>query len=193
MQQTLLFEDTIDFDKFSLLIFDNEKLIDPESTLYLITWSPDPSNLPESDFRYQHLYNVNLLSDYLKSCASGLWCVESTQKGNPHYHGWYQVHDDYELARIAHQKTLEKFGNTKITPARTWKIFSWSERKNALYYYKKDFTTFCSLPHPVIDEDSKDDTDWNYKSFFDVKGDKQIIDKISDRKYYLDFYKNSDL
>jgi len=64
-----------------------EHMIVDSQPVYLFTWSPDPELLPDSDFITQHKYNVNFLADYLKTCLVGLICVESTQKGNPHYHG----------------------------------------------------------------------------------------------------------
>lgn len=169
--------------------------------LYLITWSPDPKELPNSDFYLQHNVNVDFLSSYLKCCARGVFCVESTQIGNPHYHGWYQVSNDYikESARIAIIKSMARFGNVKITQARTWKPFSWSERSNALYYYKKDLIMVTSgpsfYPNPIYD-DTQSTVNWDVLGivgFFDHRNkiDVTLKDKLSDRKFYRDFYQDT--
>ena len=53
--------------------------IDDSKPLYLITWSPDPSMMPNCDFEMQHEYNINIIADFCKGCDVALWCVEASQ------------------------------------------------------------------------------------------------------------------
>lgn len=178
------------------LIEYEESKIDPSSELYLITWAPDPKELPDADFYIQHNVNVELLTQFLKACACGIFCVEATQIGNPHYHGWYQVDPTKELVRIAVVKTMQRFApkGLKIAPARSWKFFNWTERGNALYYYKKDICdAFLNVDPNPITKDSESTVNFDtiqWISFFDsrMKIDKSLTDKISDRRFYRSFY-----
>jgi len=123
-------------------VFYWEDRIDTDRTLYLITWNPDPKELPNADFETQHHYSVNLLSDYLKACECGLFCVETSQLGAPHYHGWYQVsqNPDCERNRIIYIKTMQRFGNLKITKSKGhYKIGSNSNHANCLLLLQKRF------------------------------------------------------
>lgn len=183
-------------------IYYNEDEIDPDEQLYLITWSPDPEELPHADFITQHTFNVNLLADYLKSCSNGLFCVETTQLGNPHYHGWYQTSDDskMEYQRIVLVKVLQRFGQLKITKCLGhYRINSYTKQANALYYYKADlFGQMEGVIYNPIDKDTHDNTDWNsYSLFFQSKkkGYKESIvdieNKISQRDFYKQFYNDS--
>lgn len=176
------------------LVDDYESLIVPSETVYLITWSPNPELLPDADFITQHQFNVNFLGEYLKTCLNGLICVESTQRGNPHYHGWYQVDPITELERISYVKTMEKFGLVKITAARTVKPGLWGSKKNGLHYYKKELIdSMLKVPSNPITPESYDTTDWSSYMFFFTRTftDKTIDKKMSDRQYYLRFYCDS--
>jgi len=178
-----------------------ESCIDEDETLYLITWAPDPKELPNCDFITQHLYNVNFLAEYLKFCECGLFCVESTQAGNPHYHGWYQTSDYYveELARCAIMKVMERLGIVKITKCKGhYRINSYTAGGNALHYYKADlFGQMQYIPHNPITWQSKDDTNWLSNDFFfllNKTGRKTTADietKICQRDYYREFYSGS--
>lgn len=171
-----------------------ENMIVCSEPIYLITWSPDPELLPDADFVTQHKYNVNFLSDYLNTCLVGLLCVESTQKGNPHYHGWYQVDSVTELERLSYIKTMQKFGLVKITECISYKRGMWSERRNGLHYYKKScIDEMLTVPFNPITPFTLDDTDWNACLFFFTKQlkDKRFDKKLSDRQYYLTFYRDS--
>lgn len=171
-----------------------ENLIDPSYAVYLITWSPDPELLPDADFITQHKYSVNFIADYLQCCKIGMMCVESTQRGNPHYHGWYQIHPRMEIERISHIKTMEKFGLVKITECISYRPGLWSERKNGLHYYKKSLIDeMLSVPYNPIVAETHEDTDWSCCMFFFTKQlkDKRLDKKISDRQYYLKFYRDS--
>lgn len=174
------------------IIREEERRINNEQPVYLMTWSPDPAELPNADVNIQHKYNINFLADYLKSCACGLLCVEINQKGSPHYHGWYQIDEDKTVIRSAHIKTIQRFGLLKITKCRKFKTNVYSEKGNGLYYYKKEVGSYLSMSDAVITKDSMDDTNWNNSLFFtqEIK-DRLIADKISDRKYYLQFYADS--
>lgn len=180
------------------LIRHYESLIDETKEVYLFTWNPNPDNLPDADIKVQHLYNVNFLADMLKCCDLGLVCVEGTQRGNPHYHGWYQCSDDSrkELARIAHFKTMEKEAPSglKITSAITIIKDCWYEKSNALYYYKKCLLdNMLCMPHNPVMEDSRCDKNWDTAFFFTKeKGTKRVADKISARYQMREFYKDSD-
>lgn len=174
-----------------------EDYIDRDKPLYLMTWNPDPKETPDADFYLQHNTHVSILSDYLKCCYAGLFCVESTQLGNPHYHGWYQIEDSIELARIAIMKTLQRFGMVKVAKARSYKINDYNECKNALYYYKKDLldTMLAMVPNPIskYTESTVDFDKMDMIGFFSKEKNTQVTlrDKISDRKFYRDFYTDS--
>lgn len=177
----------------SCIIYNEETLIDDSVSLYLITWSPDPKEMTDSDFYLQHNLNIELLSDYLKYCSAGCFCVESTQMGNPHYHGWYQVSPSKELCRIATIKTMNRFGIVKIAEARSYKINNYQERKNALYYYKKDMvdSMLGMTPNPITRDTvtTVHFENMDMVEFFrKTKGFSSMQDKISDRKFYRDFY-----
>lgn len=173
-----------------------ESKIVSDQPVYLITWCPDPKELPDADFYLQHNVNAQLLIDYLMQCRCGIFCVESTQIGNPHYHGWYQVRDSSELARVAIIKTMQRFGIVKIAKAKKIKRFCWSENANALYYYKKDCLDACLnvTPNPItsasfvtVNFDVMDLVGFFSKD----KSCKTIKDKVSDRKFYRDFYSDT--
>lgn len=189
------------YDKIRDVVLEEEK-IDPNKDLYLFTWAPDPSLLPDCHFELQHEYNLNYVSEYLSNCACGLACVEATQLGSPHYHGWYQLSDDpiKEKIRIILVKSMKRFGLVKITVSRgQYKVGSWSNAANCLCYYKKDllqsqlFTIFNPVKpivYPVYD--------WaalNMATFFRAEGKRESVadieDKIALRDFYKDFYKNS--
>lgn len=179
-------------------VYETETLIDDNISLYLITWSPDPKEFPSVDFYMQHNMHIDLLVDYIKSCSLAMFCVESTQLGNPHYHGWYQLSHDskQEMCRICCIKTMQHFGNVKITEARHYKINSNSEKRNALYYYKKDLvdSMLCVSPNPILKDTytTIDFKKFELASFFTTgthKGTfKTLNDRISDRQYYREFY-----
>lgn len=173
-----------------------EGMIVDTQPVELFTWSPDPELLPDADFKTQHKYNVNFLADFLNTCLVGLICVESTQKGNPHYHGWYQNDPITEIDRIAYMKTMEKFGLLKITKCKKYRKGIWSEKCNGLHYYKKDLIdSMLTVPCNPITPFTRDDTDWDAHLFFFTKQmkDKRLDKKISDRQYYLQFYRDSTL
>lgn len=177
-----------------MVIEKEESRIDKGADLYLITWCPDPAELPNSDFNIQHLFNINLLADYLKTVKCGLFCVESTQLGNPHYHGWYQKEPCYELPRIAIMKTLQRFGRVKVTKAKSVKPGLYSERSNGLHYYKKEvMDEMINVSENPITSRSKCDYPF-YSSYFftmDSKKPTNMEDKLSDRQFYLQFYTDS--
>lgn len=151
-------------------IFEAEENIDDNETLYLITWCPDPSDLPDADFETQHDYNVPILTWFCQSCKTAVFCVESTQKGNPHYHGFYQETEDPDLYEQHNSivKTMQKFGMLKITPSKgMYKRHNyWTPHSNCLYYYKKDtLTRMLKVHNSVIDQYSEPkEKDWWTKS-----------------------------
>lgn len=179
------------------MIYDAEMDIDPDQELYMITWSPDPYEMPNADFETQHKFNINLISDYLQCCACGLFCVEATQMGNPHYHGFYQVNSRMEPERIIMVKVMQKFGIVKITKSvGHYRINSFKQHANCLYYYKKDvFDSMFYLDDNPICKTSRCEIDWNYHyNFFEMKGRtsiKDIQDKITMRDFYRRFYADS--
>lgn len=178
----------------------NECKIDANKPLYLITWSPNPSELPHADFNLQHLYSVDMLAGFLKGCKCGLFCVESTQMGNPHYHGWYQVSKNpaKEASRIVSVKVLQRLGMLKITESKGhYRINSYTAHGNCLHYYKKDLhgsMLFVDI-NPITSE-SKCHIDWDMNSFFFyVEGKKTVYnvkDKITQKEFYHQFYKDSE-
>lgn len=177
-----------------------EDNIDFTEALYLITWSPNPSELPNADFTTQHMYFVNILADYLKTCKNGLFCVETSQMGSPHYHGWYQVSPDpiREELRIVYTKTLVRFGMMRITKSRgkVRVINSYNPRSSFLSYYKKDLldSMLWCKPNPITST-SKCDIDWSKNMLFFVKEGRGTVadleEKISLKEFYLEFYKDS--
>lgn len=180
-------------------VYDKEYDIDLDKPLYLFTWSPDPGELPDADFTAQHKFNINIVSQYLSSFKVALACVEATQRGVPHYHGWYQLSTDplLERQRLATVKVLERLGNLKITPSRGHiKKYSLSSKANCLYYYKKDMLESMSwIEQNPIYPGMKDNTDWNlHVGLFTKKGRESIADlenKVNLRDFYLQFYDNS--
>jgi len=187
-------------EKASTLVYEQESRIDLSKTVYLITWSPDPSKLPDADPSYQHLFNVNIMIDYLKYCECGILTHEITQIGNPHYHGWYQVNTSLELGRTAIIKVLQKIGNLKIAAVRDntkIKINNWSNSHSPLWYYKKESFDKIIPCNPITKDTPRDETEWSSKLFFfvDIVGKKKVgelLDHISNKKYYTEFYKKSD-
>lgn len=173
-----------------------EHSITPHKDLYLFTWAPNPEDLPNSDFCIQHEFNVNIIADFLKTCYTGLCCVESTQIANPHYHGWYQLSDDPLLCRqrIAIIKTLKRCGLLKITKSKGhYRPNTWHCHANCLFYYKKDLLTeqLLTVNNP-ISRDTKTNIDWNsysYNSFFIKDKGRQSVADIEDRVNLRDFYK----
>lgn len=180
----------------SEVISKEENMIDADEKLYLMTYSPNPIDMPDADFKIQHDWNVNLLSEYLEYCACGLFCVESSQMGNPHYHGWYQVCDCNELYRIQKIKVLQRFGMVKITKARSYKINKYYPKGNALYYYKKDLldAMIDVQPNPITSNTriQRNYDDEVFRSFLSCQR-KEVIStyakKQADYKYYEEFYK----
>lgn len=179
------------------IITSYESEIDKSANLYLMTWSPDPKELPDCDFYNQHIYCHPYIQAYLQGCKAGLACVEATQLGNPHYHLWYQTYkDEREQARIRWIKVMSRIGIVKIVKGKHFKVDKWYQKGNCLHYYKKDavgpqlFTLYnpigSSTPTPPIDY-----TD--YTMFF-AKGKQtaqKIIEKVSQVKQLEEFYKKS--
>lgn len=151
-------------EEAELKINDNEKV-------YLMTWSPDPNQGPDADFQSQHDYYYGKVLSYLECCSAGAFCVESTQMGNPHYHGWYQISRERELGRITMVKVLQELGIVKIDTAKKIKKGKWYERGNALFYYKKDSLDISlELENTPIFTDSEriilDEKDLNWDHLF---------------------------
>lgn len=180
-------------------IFQAEEAIEDKKELYLITWSPSPSDLPNADFNVCHDFNVQILVDYCKACSTAIWCVESTQKGNPHYHGFYQVSEDYHTERIRQCiiKVLQRFGRLDITKSKgMYKRHNyWTSHANCLYYYKKEtLTRQLRTPNSVIDKDCKPKEDnWAACAWmFVIDGKRQAFkdleEKLTLRNYYKAFY-----
>lgn len=178
------------------IIYNEEMKIFKAEKVYLMTWSPDPKELPNADFQMQHNYSLDILSQFLTTMRCGLLCVEATQLGNPHYHGWYQLGESkYTKTRLAITKTLQRIGNLRITEARSVKPGLWTERKNGLYYYKKDsLDDMILIKNNPITKDSKFEYNWISSVFFslDLKNT-SITTKISDKQFYLQFYSDSTL
>lgn len=175
-----------------------ETEIDPDNEVYLITWCPDPKEMSDADFEFQHLSNVDFLAAYLQTCKVGLFCVEATQAGNPHYHGWYQVNTQSELQRITCIKTMERFGLVKITKCLHLRLDKWFQKANGLYYYKKDLLdSMLQIEHNPICAQTQTNLDVDKLSLIGFIGtrDKKSLctlqDTLSAKQYYLSFYKDS--
>lgn len=176
-----------------------ESSIDQDKQLYLFTWSPTPSELPNADFICQHDFALEFVADYLSGCLIGLACVESSQRGNPHYHGWYQVSEDSytEAKRICYVKVLQKYGLLKITKCKGYyRIGSYTSHANALYYYKKDiFGCMSYVPTNPIRAGMKSTIE-PLPYWFAIEGKRHTVadleNKITNREFYRDFYRDSD-
>lgn len=127
-------------------IFNAESAIDSKEPVYMMTWAPDPKELPDAPFSDQHYHNAETLILYCKQCKTAAFCVESTQLGNPHYHGWYQLEPSTELFRIGLVKAMQSLGLVKIDKIKhRFKVASYEPHQNALYYYKKDLISSMEL------------------------------------------------
>lgn len=129
-----------------------ESCIIKDQKLNLITWTPDPKQMPDCSFIIQHQFCAQYVVSYLQGCSCGIICVEATEAGNPHYHGWYQTSDNFEQEqfRIRWMKVLRNAGNVKTTAAFDKKailINTWYQKGNVLYYYKKELVG-CGLHIP---------------------------------------------
>lgn len=183
------------------IIGDTEYQIDVDHTLYLFTWSPDPSRLPDAEFEIQHEFCKDLIIDFLKGMQIGCACVESTQLGNPHYHGWYQLSNDSLTDRIRRcmVKTLQQLGLLKITRSKGhYKANYWSDWHNCLFYYKKDLLdAMLSVPsNPITEWTEKSTITWQANlEWFRPKLGRHSIDDLRERisiaDYYRDFYNNT--
>lgn len=185
-------------------VFENELDIDPEKELYLFTWSPDPTKLPDADFNIQHQFCFPFVADLLSTVECGLACVEETQLAHPHYHGWYQLSSDpvKNTMKKAYVKTMIAFSHPKFGLKITkslghYKINSYVQHSNCLYYYKKDLLEASLLisDNPVT-KNSKTDIEWKYHiGFFTINNKRESIAdleaKISLREFYKGFYFNS--
>lgn len=185
-------------------VYSAEMKIDSNKPLYLITWSPDPSTLPNSDFEMQHQYNIDIISDFCKGCEVALWCVEANQMGNPHYHGFYQTssNHDRERLRIACVKTMQTYAprGLKIASATTYKKCNyWTNHANCLYYYKKDLMdAMYHIEINPINAKSKSTVDFsNYAYLFKTPGkrtnSRELIQQVSQRERYKQFYLGNDI
>lgn len=180
------------------IVFEQEHKLNVEEKIYLMTWSPDPKQLPDCDFINQHIYLVPYVQSYLSFCSAGLACVESTQIGNPHYHLWYQVTDDIrEQGRIRWIKVMQKIGNIKINSGvRHFKINNWNKHHNALHYYKEDSVgQQLNTPYnPIYKDMLLPEIDYSDYTFFFQHGKttaRKIIEKVSQIKDLENFYKKS--
>lgn len=174
-----------------------EEQIDMAQPVYMITWCPSPSQLPDCSFEKQHYYNVNSLADFLKYCECGAFCLEEFQKGDPHYHGWYQIDPSKRMGRITMIKLLQRFGRVeirKVLDTTHIKINNYSPKGNVLWYYKKQLAEMASIPHAVIDYTSQCNIDHvEYSNFFERFMDRKTVAYLADveanRRYYRQYYK----
>lgn len=180
------------------IVYQFEGMINLDDKVYLMTWSPDPKQIPDCDFINQHKWCVPYVHDYLIGCRVGLACVESTQLGNPHYHLWYQTSDDPKLEslRIRWIKVLSRIGNVKITSARYVKINDYRKTNNALYYYKVDMLDQqLSTPYnPIYPKMELPQIDYNDYTWFFSTGKitaKRAHERASAVRELEEFYKKS--
>lgn len=200
----MLDEEAIDLQMFHIgeIIENHESHINPDQKLHLFTFSPDPNELPDADFQCQHEFAMMFVVDFLRGCRVGLACVEANINGRPHYHGWFQTSDDanVEMRRIVAVKLMQKYAprGLKFTEGKRFRVNSYTQHGNCLYYYKKDvFGPMMNVIHNVITRYTVCDIDWEQRAWwFDMPGNKttstELIKKMSDRKYFEDFYRNSD-
>lgn len=182
-------------------VYDAEMGIDDAKQLYMITWNPDPKELPDIDFITQHEYNVAILADYCKACNVSIFCLEATQKGVPHYHGFYQpsTNNVKEAARIAIIKTMERFGRVKIDKSKGMykKLNFWTPHANCLYYYKKDLLdAMLGYPNNPITKDSISNIEFQPSMFIKSgkrKTTEQVMESFTLREHYRKFYSRVDV
>lgn len=146
------------FFDYAYQILVNESSIDPDKDIYLLTWNPDPSLIPDDTFENQHIWCSMLLTLYTKACYSSCFCLEDNQKGNPHYHGWYQRSElaNENYARIMLIKKMQFYAPASaglvITKCKGhYRINNYLKGQNALYYYKKDIFINYIYRYAVID------------------------------------------
>jgi len=198
-------EDKIDYSSDIIAsrtwhIYDAEMDIDPDKPIYWITYNPSKESLPDCDFINQHLYSVNFLSDYLNCCSAGCFCVEATQLGQPHYHGWYQIDESNEQARVIMIKVMQRFApnGVKIKKAvGNYKIHSWVKHGNHLWYYKKDLLDASLIipSNPITKNTRVEIVNELYNPFFVLPAKRQtaadIEAKVAQYKICQEFYKKS--
>lgn len=117
----------------------SESAIIPHLPLMLITWSPNPKGMPSKyDMIRNHKWFCRTVFRRWSSCMH-TYCVlpEFNLNGNLHYHGWFQLKDAVKWFKSI-LPLLKRYGYVKINEARTYKVNSYEETSNALYYYKKD-------------------------------------------------------
>lgn len=184
---------------YTKILIDNitryESQIDSTQKLYGITWCPDPKQLPDSSFDIQHDFNVELLSNFLKGCLCGLFCVEATQNGVPHYHGWYQVTDDpiLERYRLTEVKTLKRFGRWEPKEIKHHKIGCFTSKGNGLWYYKKEYLfAQRNIMNNPIHSRSEPVNNWGLSGtvFFatDIGNRSHVYEIMRNRDYAFEFY-----
>jgi len=183
-------------------MIDYEQKIDPRKTIYLFTWNPDREETPDCDFETQHEFWLDNVTLLLRGTAAGLACVETGALGYPHYHGWYQLssNTNMEQCRLVAIKLMVRYGNLKITKSiGHYKIGSFVRQANCLAYYKKDMVdAMLYIRNNPITPYVKTVVEfekhlWWFKS---LKTDRcSIADletKLTNKKFYEDFYKDSD-
>lgn len=203
LTESELISEEVDYlmDKF-VHIINAEREIDLDEKLYLFTWSPHPEELPDADFNTQHLFNINLLAEFLDSTRIGIACVETSQLGSPHYHGWYQLSNDAlkEMTRIVCMKVMQRYApkGLKITPSKGHiKIGSFVKAANCLYYYKKDLLqSMAAVQENPITSNSHCDINWNqHFTLFMKNNDRKSVADIENRinlgEFYKQFYRSS--
>lgn len=160
-----------------------ESEIAEDQKIYMFTWSPDPNEIPDVSFQEQHDLQHDLLVDFFSYTLTGCACVESTQMGNPHYHGFYQIRPETELKRIVIVKVMQKYGNLKIAQIKnSYRINSYTKRNNALYYYKKEMASnMLEIEHTPITKDSaKLNVNTNeYATFFKLSSRSSVYEKLA--------------
>lgn len=171
-----------------------ESSIDDDEYLYLFTWAPDPKELPDTSFEMQHAYCFPQIASFLDGMQVGLACVENTQMGKPHYHGWYQPSDDPLMTKynISMVKVLERLGNLKITKCKGhYKNNSYVAACNALHYYKKDMidSMLWIVDNPITSKTKKDIAWADKQLFFMRPQERSNVAKLQERITLTDYYK----
>lgn len=163
-----------------------EERIDHYEPIYMFTWSPDPAKIPVCSFYDQHDFLRDCVFNLMKYVYAGAACLEPTQKGNPHYHGWYQIWANAEEHRIVMMKVMQRYGQVLINEVQQKPIkelkeggrISWTNPQNPLYYYKKDATQAMLYIDwtPIICPRHLDDTYDDYWEFADTMKYTPFID-----------------
>lgn len=122
------------------IVYNFEENLRQDIPIMMITWVPDPKRLPSISATKCNSYFRQYYFKLFHSCMyNSIMIPELTVNGNIHYHGVYQLEDPYRFYQIVLPK-MKRRGYVLIDkkPVKHYNVFDFEDKKNALYYYKKD-------------------------------------------------------